>query len=79
MIGVARRILEAMLADVSLKYLTDEVLTTLMAEVSAIINESSWITDIFLFYVLFQCFSLTNSLVISGILEYQGRSVPSRY
>jgi len=38
MIGVARRVLEAMLADVSPKRLTHEVLTTLMAEVSAIIN-----------------------------------------
>ena len=38
MIGVARRVLEAMLADVSLKHLTHEVLTTLMAEVSAIVN-----------------------------------------
>ena len=36
MIGVARRVLEAMLADVSPKHLTHEVLTTLMAEVSAI-------------------------------------------
>ena len=38
MIGVARRVLEAMLADVSPKHLTHEVLTTLMAEVSAIVN-----------------------------------------
>ena len=38
MIGVARRVLEAMLADVSQKHLTHKVLTTLMAEVSAIIN-----------------------------------------
>ena len=36
MIGEARRVLEAMLADVSPKHLTHEVLTTLMAEVSAI-------------------------------------------
>ena len=36
--GVARRVLEAMLADVSPKNLTHEVLTTLMAEVSAIVN-----------------------------------------
>ena len=38
MIGVTRRILEAMLAEVSSKHLTHEVLTTLMAEVSAIVN-----------------------------------------
>ena len=38
MIGVARRILEAILADVPPKHLTHEVLTTLMAEVSAIVN-----------------------------------------
>ena len=35
MIGVARWVLEAMLVDVSPKHLTHEVLTTLMAEVSA--------------------------------------------
>ena len=35
MIGVTRRVLEAILADVPSKYLTHEVLTTLMAEVSA--------------------------------------------
>ena len=38
MIGVTRRVLEAMLADVSPKHPTHEVLTTLMAEASAIIN-----------------------------------------
>ena len=38
MISVARRVLEAMLADVSPIHLTHEVLTTLMAEVSAIVN-----------------------------------------
>ena len=38
MIGVARRVLEAMLADVSPKNLTHKVLTTLMAEVSASVN-----------------------------------------
>ena len=38
MIGVTRRILEAMLAEVPSKHLTHEVLTTLMAEVSAIAN-----------------------------------------
>ena len=38
MIGVTRRLLEAILADVPQKYLIHEVLTTLMAEVSAIID-----------------------------------------
>lgn len=38
MIGVVRRVLEAVLADVSPKHLAHEVLTILMAEVSAIIN-----------------------------------------
>ncbi|XP_067056075.1 uncharacterized protein [Acropora muricata] len=38
MIGVTRRVLEAILVDVPSKYLTHEVLTTLMAEVSAIVN-----------------------------------------
>lgn len=38
MIGVTRHVLEAILADVPLKYLTHQVLTTLMVEVSAIIN-----------------------------------------
>ena len=38
MIGVARRILEAVLTDVPSKHLTHEVLTTLMAEVTAIVN-----------------------------------------
>lgn len=38
MIGVARRILDSMLSDITTKHLTHEVLTTLMAEVSAIIN-----------------------------------------
>ena len=38
MIGVTRRILDSMLSDVSSQNLTHEVLTTVMAEVSAIIN-----------------------------------------
>ncbi|KAL9974183.1 hypothetical protein ACROYT_G011194 [Oculina patagonica] len=38
MIGVTRRVLEAVLADVPSRHLTHEVLTTLMAEVSAIVN-----------------------------------------
>ncbi len=38
MIGVSRRILDSMLNSVSAKCLTHEVLTTLMAEVSAIVN-----------------------------------------
>ena len=38
MIGVARRILELMLADVAAKHLTHEVLVTMMAEVIAIVN-----------------------------------------
>ena len=38
MIGMARRVLESVLADVPSKHLTHEVLTTLMAEVSAIVN-----------------------------------------
>lgn len=38
MIGVTRRILDAMLSDVSAKNLTHEVLTTFMAEVCAIVN-----------------------------------------
>ena len=38
MIGVTRRILEAMLSEVPSKHLTHEVLTTLMAEVAAIVN-----------------------------------------
>lgn len=38
MIGVTRRILDSMLSDISSKHLTHEVLTTLMAEVTAIIN-----------------------------------------
>ena len=38
MIGVTRRILDSMLSDTSSKHLTHEVLTTLMAEVMAIIN-----------------------------------------
>jgi hypothetical protein len=38
MIGVARRILDSMLMDMHSKHLTHEVLTTLMAEVCAIVN-----------------------------------------
>ena len=38
MIGKPRRILEAILADVPSKYVTHEVLTTLMAKVSFIVN-----------------------------------------
>ncbi|XP_078346784.1 uncharacterized protein LOC144632053 [Oculina patagonica] len=38
MIGVTRRVLEAVLADVPSRHLTHEVLITLMAEVSAIVN-----------------------------------------
>ncbi|KAK3740123.1 hypothetical protein QZH41_001270 [Actinostola sp. cb2023] len=38
MIGVARRVLESILADVPPQHLTHEVLTTLMAEVTAIVN-----------------------------------------
>ena len=38
MIGVTRRILDAMLRDVSSKDITHDVLTTLMAEVCAIVN-----------------------------------------
>lgn len=38
MIGVTRRILDSMLSNTSSKHLTHEVLTTLMAEVTAIIN-----------------------------------------
>jgi len=38
MIGVTRRILEAMMAEPEAKHLTHEVLTTLLAEVSAIVN-----------------------------------------
>ncbi|KAK3750306.1 hypothetical protein QZH41_001774 [Actinostola sp. cb2023] len=38
MIGVVRRILDSMLTTVAAKYLTPEVLTTLMAEISAIVN-----------------------------------------
>lgn len=38
MIGIARRILDAMLLEVSSTRLTHEVLTTLMAEVLAIMN-----------------------------------------
>ena len=38
MIGVARRILDSLLSDVRMKDLTHEVLTTFMAEVSAIVN-----------------------------------------
>ena len=38
MIGIARRIVDAMLQEVSNKRLTHEVLVTLMAEVTAIVN-----------------------------------------
>ncbi|XP_050419153.2 uncharacterized protein LOC126832434 [Patella vulgata] len=38
MIGITRRILDSMLAEVSSKYLTHEVLVTFMAEVTAIVN-----------------------------------------
>ncbi|XP_071100525.1 uncharacterized protein [Haliotis cracherodii] len=38
MIGISRRILDSMLTDVSSKNFTHEVLTTLMAEVCAIVN-----------------------------------------
>ncbi len=38
MIGIARRILDAMLSEVASKRLTHEVLSTLMAEVTAIVN-----------------------------------------
>ena len=38
MIGITRRILDSMLSDITSKHLTHEVLSTLMAEVSAIIN-----------------------------------------
>lgn len=38
MIGVTRHVLEAVLADVPSRHLTHKVLTTLMAEVSAIVN-----------------------------------------
>lgn len=38
MIGVAKRILDAMPANVCFKYLTHEVLTTFMAVVCAIVN-----------------------------------------
>ena len=38
MIGIARKILDAMLYELPTKHLTHEVLTTLMAEVSAIMN-----------------------------------------
>lgn len=38
MIGIARRILDSMLMDLHSRHLTHEVLTTLMAEVCAIVN-----------------------------------------
>ena len=38
MIGVVRRILDSILADLQPKVLTHEVLSTLMAEVTAIVN-----------------------------------------
>ena len=38
MIGVARRILDGMLADIGTRHLSHEVLSTLMAEVTAIVN-----------------------------------------
>lgn len=38
MIGIARRILDAMLSELASKQLTHEVLSTLMAEVTAIVN-----------------------------------------
>lgn len=38
MIGIARRILDALLLKVNASYLTHEVLTTLMAEVTAVMN-----------------------------------------
>ena len=38
MIGITRRILDSMLLDIKSKHLTHEVLSTLMAEVSAVIN-----------------------------------------
>ena len=38
MIGITRKILDSMLLDITSKHLTPEVLSTLMAEVSAIIN-----------------------------------------
>ena len=38
MIGVARRILDGMLADIGPRHLSHEVLSTLMAEVTAIVN-----------------------------------------
>ena len=38
MIGITRRILESILADLRPKHLTHEVLSTLMAEVTALVN-----------------------------------------
>ena len=43
MIGVVRQVLEAMLVDAQPKHLTDKVITTLMAEVSAFINAGPFI------------------------------------
>jgi hypothetical protein len=38
MIGIARRILDSMLSELPSKRLTHEVLSTLMAEITAIVN-----------------------------------------
>ncbi|KAJ8031579.1 hypothetical protein HOLleu_24812 [Holothuria leucospilota] len=45
MIGIARRILDAILRDVKASQLTHEVFTTLMAEVAAIINSRPLLPD----------------------------------